>query len=736
MSSQIKKIKSLLVCRGCLIQAGEMKNMYDWKLNDIFYKITDVEVKRSEGLSEFICGTCESILKDCLKFRLQCQHSDILLRDTAMASNQKLNSEKPKQKMKSETSSVLVEVDEKKLVYSFVPCDVDAKQEIPCPYQCKDTYIKKSALFLHLRKVHEISENYETFICSFCEAAYKTEDRLSVHILRKHPSVYEQYKIEKKRKRSMDNSRSLKKTKTATQDQCCNTNENLYTEYICDSPKRSFATQTLNAQDTSNCVKNDISLAWQEKKPNKNISTSETQTVFEDTLSLKSGNSEEDIFFENGSLSDIQTQTWPIEFGLSRPCKVKNNSHTQTRADSPDLNIKETQTCYCLMDSPKSVFNFSKYFDSVSSSPSMNFTSTETQTAEFSRYNLKSDVLLSFSSAQTQTTEDVNDDELVDRQESAQRTKLYRSELAVNDLLLRYYAILRHCDAFVTSFKATDVGESEVVVKLECEISPEYFGEQRSESGDEFDKSSIKSCSQVIAARRIGKEQRCRPERDDVDERVTIDIGYVTLENGKKAFACNVCNLKMQYRSQLRRHMRSHTGERPYGCEHCDAKFRDCNGLNMHMRVHTGEKPYSCAMCDLSFTTSGNMKRHVRMHTGEKPYKCDSCGVLFAQLSSLITHRRLHTGEKPFGCDVCNTTFTSSSNLKVHMRIHTGEKPYSCPVCDSRFSTSSYLKKHSLVHTRQKSFKCDVCFAKFTSSTYLNRHYTNRHRLSDAVEKV
>lgn len=33
-----------LVCRGCLANAGEMKNMYDWGLNEEFFKITDIKV--------------------------------------------------------------------------------------------------------------------------------------------------------------------------------------------------------------------------------------------------------------------------------------------------------------------------------------------------------------------------------------------------------------------------------------------------------------------------------------------------------------------------------------------------------------------------------------------------------------------------------------------------------------------------------------------------------------------
>lgn len=244
-----------------------------------------------------------------------------------------------------------------------------------------------------------------TYVCALCNKEYKTNDRLLVHLKRNHPTLHEQYKEQRKLQRG--SSKRVAETVTCDSKRTKRDTESIkkdLSEYICESPKRSFATQTLVPEDS---IKNDVTLpSWGFKGErsddmDRNYSTIETQTVFEDLLSLRSQNSEEDSLFfsETVSLSDIQTQTFPVEFGLSR--KETITSETQTRTQSPDLSIKETQTCFCLYDSPK--LNF-KLFDSVQSSPSsVNLTSTETQTADMCKSTVKSDVLLSFNSTETQT---------------------------------------------------------------------------------------------------------------------------------------------------------------------------------------------------------------------------------------------------------------------------------------------------------------------------------------------
>ncbi|KAJ0169450.1 hypothetical protein K1T71_015037 [Dendrolimus kikuchii] len=276
--------------------------------------------------------------------------------------------------------------------------DEHAKIYLNCPYSCQEKYLKRKNLQLHLNRVHskrdfnidikyfchysncnygiELEQKFfsgrkylnqhfnkihksKLFVCDFCKLSfavnsdytrhlkscnlkftcdicqtdYKTHDRLLVHLMRRHPDLHKSYKAQRAEKRKAKVVTETKKIKS-----------DYKFDYICDSPKRSFATQTLEEN-----LKNDVHFSTWHPRNEFEIKKDEisTQTVFEDLLSLKS-QSEDDSLFESVSLSDIQTQTFPTEFGLSRSNKETLTSETQ----SPDLSIKETQTCFCHYDSP------------------------------------------------------------------------------------------------------------------------------------------------------------------------------------------------------------------------------------------------------------------------------------------------------------------------------------------------------------------------------------------------
>ncbi|KAJ8705001.1 hypothetical protein PYW08_012321 [Mythimna loreyi] len=472
-----------VVCRGCLADSGEMKNMYEWGLNDDYFRITAIETTRRPGVSELLCASCEATMMTCKEFRDKCQLSDKILKTSLTVRAKK----KVQKFRRNQVTSVL---EEQKLTILITAPKTESRIGLPCPYHCKDNFYKKSDLQNHLKKTHSVSEKFEVelkyycaepkcayfvtsekkkwfsgrkylnqhmnkvhktktyfcndcsqcfatetelqrhlkccnfvYICEMCDTKYNTNEKLMVHLKRKHPNVHQMYKNEKAEKRKSENGNETKKKKI--DEETNSTPDTVVTEQvtggtvtetwifneaerkneksvktqeidICDSPKKSSATQI--PED----IRNDVTLpSWQSKNEFE-TKTDEisTQVAFEDLLSLKSQNSEDEIFFSDPvSLSDIQTQTFPLEFGLSRSNK-ETQSCKNSQTQSPDLSIKETQTCFCHYDSPKPNF---RLFDSLSSSPaSINQTSAETQTAD-PRHTVKSDVLLSFSSAETQT---------------------------------------------------------------------------------------------------------------------------------------------------------------------------------------------------------------------------------------------------------------------------------------------------------------------------------------------
>ncbi|XP_054471926.1 transcriptional repressor CTCF-like [Anoplopoma fimbria] len=206
----------------------------------------------------------------------------------------------------------------------------------------------------------------------------------------------------------------------------------------------------------------------------------------------------------------------------------------------------------------------------------------------------------------------------------------------------------------------------------------------------------------------------------------------------KKTFQCELCSYTCPRRSNLDRHMKSHTDERPHKCHLCGRAFRTVTLLRNHLNTHTGTRPHKCQDCDMAFVTSGELVRHRRYkHTHEKPFKCSMCDYCSVEVSKLKRHIRSHTGERPFQCSLCSYASRDTYKLKRHMRTHSGEKPYECYICHARFTQSGTMKMHILQkHTENVAkFHCPHCDTVIARKSDLGVHLRKQHSFLEKGKK-
>jgi KRAB domain-containing zinc finger protein len=64
--------------------------------------------------------------------------------------------------------------------------------------------------------------------------------------------------------------------------------------------------------------------------------------------------------------------------------------------------------------------------------------------------------------------------------------------------------------------------------------------------------------------------------------------------------------------------------------------------ISVVQQTDRGPNGFACTQCDKMFGLKSNLKRHMRTHSGKNPYPCKTCGEEFSLKGNLKTHMKVH----------------------------------------------------------------------------------------------
>ncbi|KAJ6649898.1 Zinc finger protein [Pseudolycoriella hygida] len=109
-----------------------------------------------------------------------------------------------------------------------------------------------------------------------------------------------------------------------------------------------------------------------------------------------------------------------------------------------------------------------------------------------------------------------------------------------------------------------------------------------------------------------------------------------------------------------------------YSCVKCEKMFSTPHGLEVHSRrSHNGKRPFACELCNKTFGHEVSLSQHRAIHNVEKVFECKQCGKAFKRSSTLSTHLLIHSDTRPYPCSYCGKRFHQKSDMKKHTYIHT-----------------------------------------------------------------
>ncbi|XP_055525765.1 zinc finger protein OZF-like isoform X2 [Wyeomyia smithii] len=129
-------------------------------------------------------------------------------------------------------------------------------------------------------------------------------------------------------------------------------------------------------------------------------------------------------------------------------------------------------------------------------------------------------------------------------------------------------------------------------------------------------------------------------------------------------------------KNNLENHSRTN-GKRPFACNICNKTYSHSKNLWSHKKVHTREGYFECSICERRFLIEKRLSSHMNIHRTDCPHQCRICGKKCATKHDLADHMPLHSDERAFECAICGRSFKRSRALKLHLNRNHKDGPSS-----------------------------------------------------------